>query len=145
MKIKEILETIEERELPLVREDETIAEVVKKMLKYPHTRLIYVTDDEGKCKGTISLGTLIRHLFPHGFEPAIHPRFLIPMITSERARDMMNRGLIYAKNEDTVESVVERMIKAGIKEIAILDDERRVIADLTMLDLLRHYHLADSK
>jgi CBS domain-containing protein len=145
MKIKEILETIEERDLPLVREDETIAEVVKKMLKYPHTRLIYVADNEAKCKGTISLGTLIRHLFPHGFEPAIHPRFLISMITSETAKDIMNRGLIYAKNEDTVEAVIERMIKAGIKEIAILDDDRRVIADLTMLDLLGYYHLADNE
>jgi len=145
MKIKEILETIEERELPLVREHETTREVVKRMLKYSHTRLIYVVDKDGKCMGTISLGTLIRHLFPHGFEPAIHPRFLIPMITFETAKHIMNKGLIYAANEDNVEAVIERMIKAGIKEIAILDDEKRVIADLAMQDLLKYYHLVESE
>jgi hypothetical protein len=53
----------------------------------------------------------------------------------------MNRGLIYATNEDNAETVIERMIKAGVKEIAILDSEKRVHADLTMLDLLRYYHL----
>jgi CBS domain-containing protein len=145
MKIKEILETIEERELPLVREHENIAEVVKKVLKYPHTRLIYVVDKEGRCKGSISLGILIRHLFPHGLEPAIHPRFLISMITSETAKDIMNKRLIYATNEDDVEAVIERMIKAGIKEVAILDDEKRVIADLTMLDLLKYHHLVENE
>jgi CBS domain-containing protein len=141
MKIKEILETIEERELPLVREDETIREVLEKMLKHPHTRLIYVVDEAGKCKGTISLGILIRHLFPHSFEPAIHTRFLIPMITAEIAKDIMNKGLIYATNEDDVEAVIKRMIKAGVKEIAVLDGEKRVVADLTMLDLLKYYQL----
>jgi hypothetical protein len=53
----------------------------------------------------------------------------------------MNRGLIYATSEDNAETVIERMIKARVKEIAILDSEKRVNADLTMLDLLRYYHL----
>ena len=141
MQIKDIVEVSEDRQIPLVKEDETIKGVLKKMLQYPHTRLIYVVDENGICKGTISLGSLIRHLFPHGFEPVIHPRSLISMITSETAQDIMNRGLIYATNDDNAETVIERMIKAGVKEIAILDSKKRVIADLTMLDLLKYYHL----
>jgi hypothetical protein len=35
-----------------------------------------------------------------------------------------------------VELVVTRMIDANVKEIAILNSERKVIADITMLDLL---------
>jgi hypothetical protein len=34
------------------------------------------------------------------------------------------------------------MVKAGVKEIPILDRDKKVMADLTMLDLLRHYHAA---
>ncbi|MEZ4483446.1 MAG: CBS domain-containing protein [Syntrophotaleaceae bacterium] len=86
------------------------------------------------------LGALIRHLFAHGFEPAEHSRHLIPMVTSQTAKDIMGRQLIYAVKEDKVETVVRRMIKAGVKEIAVLDQERRLIGDLTMLDL-QHYHL----
>ena len=141
MKIKNIFEVLEDWEIPLVNENEAIKKVLKKMLRYPHTRLIYVVDENGICKGTISLGSLIRYLFPHGFEPVMHTRSLISMITSETAQDIMNRGLIYATNNDNAESVIERMIKAGVKEIAILDSKKRVVADLTMLDLLKYYHL----
>lgn len=35
--------------------------------------------------------------------------------------------------------MLERMIKKNVKEIPILDDEKRVVADLTMIDLLKHY------
>ena len=141
MTIAELLESIGERPLPRVREDELIAGVLQVMLNFPHTRLIYVVDSRGRCTGTISLGVLIRHLFAHGFEPAVHGRFLIPMITSQTAEDIMNRQLIYAAKRDKVEAVVRRMIKAGVKEIAVLDEERHLIGDLTMLDLLKHYHL----
>ena len=141
MQIKDILETIKERDIPLVMEDDTIQEVLQKMLKHPHTRLIYVVDADGKCKGIISLGALIRHLFAHGFEPAVHTRFLIPMITSETARHMMDIGVIYASREDAIEAVIKRMIQSGIKEIPILDEEKRIVGDVTMLDLLKYEHL----
>lgn len=139
MKIKEILEIIGSRDLPLVKEDDTIREVLEKMLNYPHTRLMYVVDDEQKCRGIISLGALIRHLFSSSFEPTVHARFVIPMITAETAEHIMNAGLIYATAEDEVEKVIKRMIKAAIKEIPVLDEENRIIGDVTMLDLLKHY------
>lgn len=142
MTIAELLTTIDQRPLPRVDEGETIAGVLQVMVKFPHTRLIYVVDARGRCTGTISLGVLIRHLFAHGFEPAVHSRHLIPMITSQTAEDIMNRQLIYALKEDKVDKVVHRMIKAGVKEIAVLDEARQLIGDLTMLDLLKHYHLS---
>ena len=141
MTIAELLTTIEPRQLPLVDAGETIAGVLQVMVKFPHTRLIYVVDAQRRCTGTISLGVLIRHLFAHGYEPAVHSRHLIPMITSQTAEDIMNRQLIYALKEDKVEVVVRRMIKAGVKEIAVLDEARRLIGDLTMLDLLKYYYL----
>ena len=142
MKIKELLDAMDERGLPLVDEQESIQGVLVKMLRYPHTRLVYVVDAKETCTGVISLGTLIRYLFPRSFEPAVHARFIIPMITAETARDIMNKGVIYATAEDDIEVVVKKMVKAGVKEIPILDRDRKVIADVTMLDLLRHYHAA---
>ena len=56
------------------------------------------------------------------------------------AEDIMNRQLIYALKDDKVEVVFRRMIKAGAKESAVLDETRQLIGDLTMLDLLKHYH-----
>ena len=145
MKIKEILENIEDRELPLIKEDETINGVLRKMIHNPHTRLIHVIDKKHEYKGVISLDILIKHLFPYCFEPPVIPRSLIPMITAKTAKDIMNKGFVYATNEDTIDEVIDRMIRAGVNEIAILDDEKRIIADLTMLDLLKHCHLEENQ
>ena len=138
MKIKELFQIIEERDLPLAREDDSIRGVLEKMLKHPHSRLIYVVDADGRCQGVISLGTLIRHLFSSSFEPAVHARFVIPMITAETAKHIMDTGLIYATEEEGVETVIKKMVKAAIKEVPVLDESNRIIGDITMLDLLRH-------
>ena len=63
------------------------------------------------------------------------------MITAETAEHIMNRGLISATAEDEVEAVIKEMVKAAIKEIPILDEKNRIVGDVTMLDLLRHYDL----
>lgn len=138
MKIKELTEIIEARDLPLAREEDAIAEVLEKMLKHPHSRLIYVVDENDRCQGVISLGTLIRHLFSSSFEPAVHARFVIPMITAETAKHIMDTGVIYATEEDEVEPLIKKMVKAAIKEIPILDETKRIVGDVTMLDLLSH-------
>jgi CBS domain-containing protein len=141
VRIKTVLETIKDRELPLIKEDKTIKEVLEKMLQYPHTRLVYVIDKNGFYKGTISLERLVTHLFPYCFEPDIVPRSLIPVITAKSAKDIMNKGLVYATKEDTVDEVIHRMIRADSNEIAVLNDKKKVVADVTMLDLLKYCHL----
>lgn len=141
MRIKEVLETIKDRDLPLIKEDKIIKEVLEKMLHYPHTRLIYVIDEDGDYKGAISLERLVKHLFPYCFEPDIIPRSLIPVITAKLAKDIMNKGFVYATSEDTVDEVIHRMIRANSNEIAVLNDEKKVVADVTMLDLLKYCHL----
>lgn len=141
MKIKDLYENINEREIPVVREQDSIREVLDKMLHHPHTRLMYVVDQDGVCMGIISLGALARHLFSSSFEPAVHARSVIAVLTAETAKHIMNRGLIYAGPEDEVEAVIKKMVKAGIKEIPVLDKANRIIGDITMLDLLAYCDL----
>jgi CBS domain-containing protein len=142
MKVKEIIAKIGKREIPIIGEREIIEAVVQKMCDYPYTRLVYVVDEAGKLTGIISLGMLVRHLFPHGFEPAIYSRFILPMITSETAKDIMNRWVVRATEEDDVEEVIERMTKARVKEIAVVNEENKIIGDITMSDLLKYYPLS---
>ncbi len=107
------------------------------MSSFEHSRLIYVVDDKGKLTGTISLGMLVRHVFSPSHEPQIHPRFLIDMITAETAKDIMQKNTLVATEEEEVGSVLRRMLGANVKEIPVLDREKRVFADITIVDLLR--------
>jgi CBS domain-containing protein len=136
-RVTDLVAPLKERRLPLIHEKANIEEVVEAMIRFEHSRLLYVVDDEGKLTGTISLGLLVRHVFSPSHEPQIHPRFLISMITAETAKDIMKKNPVVTTEEEEVGIVLKRMIRTNVKEIPVLDSEKRVIADLTIVDLLR--------
>lgn len=136
-RVSELVPLLKERRLPLIPEKATIKEVVDAMTSFEHSRLVYVVDDEGRLTGTISLGLLARHVFSSSHEPQIHPRLLIDMITAETAKDIMQKNTVVATEEEEVGSVLRRMLGANVKEIPVLDREKRVSADITIVDLLR--------
>jgi CBS domain-containing protein len=136
-KVSEFAADLKDRDLPLIHEDTNIEEVIDAMIGFKHSRLLYVVDDHRKLIGTISLGILIRHVFTRRYEPRVHPRFLISMITTETARHIMQKHPIFAMEEEEVGEVLDRMIRSNVKEIALVDRENRVIANLTMIDLLK--------
>ncbi len=136
-RVTEVVALLKERKLPLIHEKANIEEVIDTMIRFQHSRLLYVVDDDKKLTGTISLGQLARHVFSTSHEPQIHPRFLINMITAETAKDIMQKNLVVTTEEEKVEGVLRRMIRTNAKEIPVLDKKKRVVADLTMLDLLK--------
>ena len=136
-KVTEVVALLKERKLPLIHEKANIEEVVHAIIRFEHSRLLYVVDDDRKLAGTISLGLLARHVFSASHEPQIHPRFLVNMITSETAKDIMQKNPVVTTEEEKVEIVLRRMILTNVKEIPVLDKEKRVVADLTIVDLLK--------
>lgn len=137
MKIKEITIHLEGRNIPTVLETNLIEEVIKTMCSFLHSHLVYVVNERDELTGTISLGTIIRQVLCHKYEPKVHPRMLLAMVTHETAKDIMLKKPVVAVEEEEVELVIKRMIDANVKEIAIINDEKKIIADVTMLDLLK--------
>lgn len=134
--IAELIRGYPERQLPIIGEDALVEEIIQAMICFKHSRLLYVVDDCGQLTGTISLEILVRHVFSRNHVPQIHPRRLVSMITAENAKHIMQKNPIYAMEEEEVGVVLERMIASNMKEIAVLDQEKRVISDITMIDLL---------
>lgn len=99
---------------------------------------------EGKLfLGTISMESLLRHLFPHHYEGKVHGRSILRRITAQKAKGIMDRKRIHALMEETVDDVLARMASTGINEMAVIDREGRILADINAVDLLRCYHLAE--
>lgn len=137
VRIGEVIAGLKDRGPPLVRQESSIEEVIDAMVRYQHARLLYVVDEDGKLLGTIALGPLVRHVFCRSHEPQIHPRFIMSMITTETAKDIMQKNPIFAREDENVEIVLKRMIAKNVKEIPVLDREKKVVGDLTMVDLLK--------
>lgn len=138
MKIQEVMQHIKERKLPCVNESSDINEVVQVAVNFPHSRLVYVVDERKKLLGVITLGSLMRHLYPYHYEDKIHPRDILRRITVKKASDLMSNGNITASAEESVDVILKRMAKTGAKEIAVVDSEGRILADITVIDLLKY-------
>ena len=137
--VKDVTARHSRRKLPIVRFDDSIRTVIKAMEYYRHSRRLYIVDVSGRFKGCITLNDLVEHVFHHHQWDSIHPRGLLGVITTEKAEHLMIRETIHAVLEDEVDKVVERMIDKGVEEIPILDEAGNVVADLTMIDLMRIY------
>lgn len=136
MKIREITIQLGGRDIPTVLETSLIEDVIKTMSRFLHSHLVYVVNERDELTGTISLGSIIRQVLCHKYEPKVHPRMLLGMVTHETAKDIMLKKPVVALEEEEVELVIKRMIDANVKEIAVINDEGQIIADVTMIDLL---------
>jgi CBS domain-containing protein len=138
-KVADFLKEAKPRHVPKVKEQAGVSELIEAFVQSDHSRIVYVVDEQERLKGIISLGNLVRHFFFHYHDTHIDSRHLISMAVSETAKDFMHENVLVARVTDDVEDVLKRMIKNNVKEIAILDSEKRVIADLTIIDLLKYY------
>jgi CBS domain-containing protein len=135
-KVAELVAFLKERRLPLIDQKANIEEIVTAMIHFEHSRLLYVMDHNEKLTGTISWGLLTRHVFSTRHDPQIHPRFIMSMITAETAKDIMQKNPLFTTENELVETLLEKMIRSNVNEIPVIDREKRVIAYLTIVDLL---------
>lgn len=138
IRIGEIIQGLESRDLPVVAETASIDEVISAIVKSPHSRMLIVVNDRQQLVGTISLGALTRHVFAQDHEPRIHARSLIGLLSHESAGAIMRKRPIYATADEQIGAVTRRMLDANVKEIPVIDAHQRVIADVTIVDLLQH-------
>lgn len=136
-KVAEVVAFLKKKRLPLIDQKANIEEIVAAMIHFEHSRFLYVVDHNDKLVGTISWRLLARHVFSSSHDPQIHPRFIMSMITAETAKDIMQKNPLFTTENELVETLLEKMIRSNVKEIPVIDREKRVIAYLTIVDLLR--------
>lgn len=135
VQVTDVVSQVRNRELPLIQEDANLEGIIRAMARFDHSRLLYVVDREKRLTGTISLGRLVRHLFSTSYEPQVHSGALLNTITAETAKDIMQKTPIATRDNENVKTVLDKMIRSNTKEIPVLDNGKRVIADLKMIDL----------
>lgn len=112
-----------------------LEEAAGKVLTERQIRGIYVVDEKDRLQGIISLGLLISRVLENKVKPTFHARSLLDRITADKAMDIMDSRVIFARTNDDIQIVLDRMIQNDIKEIPIVDEQRRVIGNLGIIDL----------
>jgi Mg/Co/Ni transporter MgtE len=137
MKVSEALSQLAGLPYLAVGGECTLEEVADKIKDQRQVRGIYVVDAEERLLGTVSLGVLIRHLTAARHKPLFHVRSLLTRLTSANVIDLMNKNVVYARKEEDLDRVLDRMIHSNIKEIPVVDEAKRIVAVLSLLDLWR--------
>ena len=141
--VKDFLDSLPRRvELPVVKTESSLREVLHTMVKRHRGRVVYVTDSDGKVKGSISLDNLKDVIFRYYLKTRVSDALVITehivnLFASEKAEDVMDAGLIICHEDEWLCDVVTRMIERNVKDMPVVDQEGRIIADLDILDLLK--------
>ena len=145
MRIGEALDKIVSQPYLAISGESSLEEVAEQITRERQIRGIYVLDGQGRLEGYLSLGVVIRNVVTSRYKPLFHIRSLLTRVTSEKVADIMETNVIYAGKNDPVERVLDWMTGRNIKEIPIVDDERRIIAIANILDLWRLVEKGKSK
>ncbi|MDF1536342.1 MAG: CBS domain-containing protein [bacterium] len=125
------------REVPVARASTPIVKMAEAIEWYRHSRQLYVVDETGRLLGNITLARLVMYTFAHSQGANMAPRHVLDLITCETAADLMETGTLAAGMDDNLDDLLDRMVDRNLEEVPVLDDEGKVISDLTMIDLLR--------
>jgi CBS domain-containing protein len=135
MKVSEALDNMVNLPYLAISGESCVEEIAEKISTMRHIRGIYVVDDQGLLQGYVSLGVLIRNVMDARYKPHFHARSLLDRITCEKVADIMERHLIYARQDDDLKKVLDRMVHHNIKQIPVVDEEQRIIVNVGILDL----------
>jgi len=134
-RIDDLLQELPSRKAPLVHQSSPLSEVIRLMSRIPHSRLLYVVDDQGRLLGSISLGAIMRHVLADFREPSVHSRSMIDAHVNETAEHLMRPGPVIARGSDTIDDVLRRLMQTNVKEVPVIDQQERVVANLTAADI----------
>lgn len=124
------------RQVPLVRQDTPIERLSVAIQFHRHTRQLYVVDGQNHLLGNITLGRLVMYAFASSHGANMNPRHVMGLITGTHAGDLMTEGTLTVQLDEGIEDVLERMVDSNVDEVPVVDKDGKVVADLTMVDLL---------
>ncbi|MBW1916897.1 MAG: CBS domain-containing protein [Deltaproteobacteria bacterium] len=140
--VREFLSSLgHQAQLGVVTPGASLKDVVRAMVKGHRRRMVYVVDGEGKLIGAISLDVLKDVIFRFYLSDRVSDIIVVSehiteLFTSEKAEDVMDPDISSCQEQETLHEVLARMIERNIRDLPVLDQQGRVIADLDILDLL---------
>lgn len=127
----------------IVKQEDSLEKVINSMIDDPQTENVYVTDNQGIIIGTISLKTVLQRICIDCLPARSSPYNVLEFISSETAKDLMTENPVYATPEDDLRSVLEKMLRIDVLEIPVVDEKRKVIGNLKVMEFIWPWIHAD--
>lgn len=127
----------------LVSSEASIREVMEKIILDTRSRHAYIVDEEGVLMGSIRVNNLIQYLFPTSTLLESPGEFQISSFLyytkARQARDIMNVNPSYVHESTPIVEMIRIMTKEKINELPIVDNRKRVIGEVNVLEIIAYY------
>lgn len=136
VKVKEIRQLI--NPLPsLIGANAPAVQAAEAILRNPKTRAIYIVNKEKTLLGTINARRLIRYLMPYMFhEEDITGSETLKNIRIRNVRDLITGEPVFVTEDDNLEKTVRLMIENELDELPVVDEKKKVIGEINILEVL---------
>ena len=116
---------------PVVNVNDLLEDIAQLVAKGNYRRALYVVDDKGKLVGILMLHKLLKHLLKGKYEhmtiSEAYSRGFLHAMFSTVAGDLMKRDVVFLYEDDSVEKAIELMAKHGLKDIPVVNREKKVV------------------
>jgi len=126
----------------LVREDDTLFEVLRKLVSDPRARVAFVVDHQERLAGMIPLAVVDRSFLyaflpeEMDFEAADFPAIVAAAQANPRTAREMMLPPVFVRLDEPLKNAVVQMHRHKTEVVAIVDEDLRVVGYLDMFQLL---------
>lgn len=143
MKVRDIMT----KDLTAVEKDIPVRELIF-ILENSEMPNLPVVDEEGKLSGFISEKDLIRAALPGYFE-MLHSTSFIPdmnqlskklnQIADDPIEKFVRTTVLSVTDDDDDLQAADLIIRKGVKNVPVVDEDGRLVGRVRRIDLLRHF------
>lgn len=119
-----------------IDESVTIEKMVQLFMKHPQIHHLCIMDKDDHLMGLIDRKRLFKAIFSHHVPESSRIHELFTLLTSESAADLMIRHVITVSPEDSIDSVIETMIRENIFEMPVVNEQKKVLGFLSSAMIL---------
>jgi CBS domain-containing protein len=121
----------------IITRNTSLKELVLAFGDDPTTRSLYVINSEGIYEGIITLNDLVRVVFFYHLKTEKGPSLKTYLsLIATKAHEIMSNEAVFAKDDEDLDTVLNRMFENEIQEIPIVDDRMKIIGEINLLELL---------
>jgi len=141
MKKKTVAEFQPFAEALKVGKNATIREMVELFLEHPRSHHLCILDESQALLGLVDRKRLFKAIFSYHVPDSSRIGQLFTLHTSENAGDLMLQQIISISPDDSIDKVIETMIRENIFELPVLDTNKRILGFLSSELILRTWLL----
>ena len=98
-------------------------------------------DEENKLLGSVRINSIVQYLFPMSaiLSAGVSTAQFNVNLLSQKVSDIMKKDPFTVKEDDVLSTVGKIMIKEGINEVPVVDDEMHLIGEVNVFEVIEAY------